>query len=435
MKRKALLLALSAALAAGCLAGCGKGSGKTDGDGGSEAGGTQADAETEASDAAGEADKFALASGDVSLKFWCDEDEMGLFQEMIDSFIAEHKSEANLEVTIEPIGASICKDTLLGDITNGADLFSLADDQLLTLVAAGAVEPIQNGEEIAAQHLDGAVEAASVNGTMYAYPVSADNGYFLYYDKKYFDASDVETLDGVLKVCEENGKKFVMDWSSGWYLYAFFGNTGLELSLNEDGLTNSCNWNATEGDIKGVDIAQAMLDISASPAFMNNTDFVTPAKDGTAIAVVSGVWDINNMKEAFGDDYGACKLPTYTVAGKQVQMSSFTGYRLLGVNAYSKYRGWAEKLAEYLTNEDNQKLRFERAERGPSNKNAAASDALNNVPAIVAVIDQSQYGVLQKVGQNYWTPMTEFGTAMAEGNPKGVALQDLLDQMVAGITQ
>lgn len=43
----------------------------------------------------------------------------------------------------------------------------------------------------------------------------------LYYNKKYLSDSDVKTLDGILKVAEKNHKKFMMDWSSGWYLYSF----------------------------------------------------------------------------------------------------------------------------------------------------------------------------------------------------------------------
>lgn len=35
--------------------------------------------------------------------------------------------------------------------------------------------------------------------------------------------------------------------------------------MNDDGVTNHCNWNAIITDIKGVDIAQAMLDIAAKP--------------------------------------------------------------------------------------------------------------------------------------------------------------------------
>lgn len=83
--------------------------------------------------------------------------------------------------------------------------------------------------------------------------MTADNGYFLYYNKNYFTDEDVKTLDGVIAAAEKANKKFAMEFNSGWYLYSFFGNTGLDFGLNDDGVTNHCNWNTTEGDVKGVD--------------------------------------------------------------------------------------------------------------------------------------------------------------------------------------
>lgn len=421
MKKKRVGCVLALMLAAMAFSGCGGGKQQEAGNYSQE---TQKNQEQQT----------AEGKQNVKLKFWCDEDESALFQEMINSFIEEHKNEASIEVEYEMIGASACKDTIVEDVNNAADFFSMPDDQLLTLVAAGILEEIPDGDAIAERNLEGASEAASVNGKMFAYPVTADNGYFLFYDKDYFTGEDVKTLDRILEVCEKNRKKFVMDWSSGWYLYSFFGNTGMNVGLNEDGLTNYCDWNSTENDIKGVDVAESLLEISSSPAFKSSGEFPKEAKKN-AIAIVSGIWDINAIKEAYGEDYGACKLPTFTCAGKQIQMASFTGYRLIGVNSYSPNREWAEKIAEYLTNEENQNLRFERSDRGPSNKNAASSEAVGEIPAIKAVLEQSEFGSLQKIGPKYWTPTSDFGNIMAAGNPSDTPLQDLLDQMVAGMTE
>lgn len=107
---------------------------------------------------------------------------------------------------------------------------------------------------------------------------------------------------------------------------------------------------------------------------MPNGDIAAAMKSGDVIAGISGVWDVMNVKAIYGENYGACKLPTYTVAGKEVQMSSFTGYKMMGVNAYSENRDWACRLADWMTNEDNQKLRFKERNQGPSNINVAASD-------------------------------------------------------------
>lgn len=59
----------------------------------------------------------------------------------------------------------------------------------------------------------------------------------------------------------------------------------------------------------------------------------------------------------------------------------------------TKYPEWANKLAQWFTKTRiNQKLRFEMKNVGPANKAAAADDAVKKVPAIMAVMDQAQYG-------------------------------------------
>ena len=154
----------------------------------------------------------------------------------------------------------------MGDIHNGADVFPFADDQLSAMVAAGALYPVPNAEEVKSANLEESVSAASINDILYAYPMTADNGYFLYYDKNVLSDEDVQTMDGMLEALNAAGRSFSMELNSGWYLYTFFGNTGLEFGINDDGVTNYCNWNATDGAIKGVDVAQAILNITTNPA-------------------------------------------------------------------------------------------------------------------------------------------------------------------------
>ena len=72
---------------------------------------------------------------------------------------------------------------VLADLEGGADVFTFADDQLAALAAAGALDPLEDPEEIRASNLPASVEAASVGDTLYAFPLTADNGYFLYYNK------------------------------------------------------------------------------------------------------------------------------------------------------------------------------------------------------------------------------------------------------------
>lgn len=372
----------------------------------------------------------------VELTIWGAEEDEALLSEIFSSFQSHYASEADIRITFEPQSESSCKDALLGNLEGGADVFAFADDQVAALAAAGALDPIENGDEIRQANLSTAVEAASEDGALYAYPLTADNGYFLYYNKAYFSEEDVLSLERILEIAQEEEKEFSMDWSSAWYVYAFFGNTGLEVGLNEDGLTNYCTWNNTDGSIRGVDVAQAMLSVGTSPGFSNRTDeeFLKGVKDGTVIAGVSGVWNALAVEEAWGKDAGAARLPAYTCRGKQVPMASFSGCKLIGVNAYSEEPEWAARLAQWITNEENQSLRFELRGQGPSNIQAANSPQVQSSQAIAALLAQSEFSQLQRIGGKFWDPVAEFAQSMALGNPSGASLQAQLDRLVEGVT-
>jgi len=372
----------------------------------------------------------------VALTVWGAEEDEALLGQIFASFQEHYAGQADFQITYQPQSESNCKDVLLGDLEAAADVFAFADDQVAALAAAGALDPIEDDASIRSTSLPAAVEAASVGETLYAYPLTADNGYFLYYNKAYFTDEDVQSLERILEAAEKAERLVAMDWSSAWYVYAFFGNTGLEVGLNEDGLTNYCTWNSTGNPIRGTDVARAMLDIAASPAFSNRTDqeFLAGVRDGTVAAGVSGVWNAVAVQEAWGSNMGAVKLPTFTCAGRQVQMASFSGCKLIGVNAYSQHRDWASRLAQWITSEENQRLRFEVRGQGPANVNVANSPEVQSSRAIAALLEQSNYSQIQRVGGKFWDPVTEFATSMAQGNPSGASIQDQLDRMVEGVT-
>ena len=285
--------------------------------------------------------------------------------------------------------------------------------------------------------MSAAVSAASVGDDLYAYPLTADNGYFMYYNKKYFSEEDVRTLEKMLQIAAEHRKKLTMDWSSAWYVYSFFGNTGLKVGLNDDGITNYCTWNSRKGKVKGVDVAEAMLRIAKSSGFSNKTDteFVEGVKDGSVIAGISGVWNAVAIKKAWGKNMGAAKLPVYTCAGQKIQMASFSGCKLIGVNAYSKQYQWASRLAEWITNEENQALRFQERGQGPANIRASETSAVRDSPAINALLEQSEFSQLQRVGGKFWDPVADFAKNLAAGNPSGKSLQQQMDKMTEKIME
>lgn len=388
--------------------------------------------------------------GRVSLRVWGAEEDQALLSELIGKFEAQYPEvDFNIELGVE--SESTAKDTILTDAESAADVFAFASDQIYDLVNADALASLADYEaaykkylgktldDIKAANSESSVAAATVNDKFYAFPMAGDNSYFLYYDKNVISEEQAGSWDGILEAAAAAGKKAGMVFSSGWYNAAFFYGAGFTTDLNEDG-TTAIDWNGTSPQgYTGVQVVQSMLDIASHPAFMSvaDGDGSNQIASGNVCALVSGTWDAGAAQEAFGDGYAATKLPTYTLNGEQVQMNSAFGYKYIGVNNYSEYVGWAVLLAEYLTNEQSQITRFEKRQIGPTNLNAVATDEVKANYAISAVIAQSEFGTIQKVGGKYWDPAMTFGELIAQGTVDPgdeAAIQSALDSLVEGVT-
>ena len=116
----------------------------------------------------------AAAKAPIDLKVWVGELYVDATAKMIESFKAQYPEETfNITIGIE--SESTCKDTILTDPEAAADVFTFADDQLLDLVNAGAIqEVLVNADGVKSANGEGAVAAATVNGKLYAYPMSAE---------------------------------------------------------------------------------------------------------------------------------------------------------------------------------------------------------------------------------------------------------------------
>lgn len=365
---------------------------------------------------------------DVTLKVWGDQTEQANINELCEKFAAEHPE---LIITFElgVVGAADAQARYLEDPEAAADVFVFPDDQLITLVNADALyEVTRSKDDIIARNLQGTIDACSIDGTLYGYPMTADNGYYLYYDKSVLSEEDVKSLDTILEKANEAGKKVHMDVANGWYLASFFLGNGCTLTLDENG-KQLCDFNSKAG----LDAAQAVQTFCANPAFIAGDDAVLQGGIGDTIcAGISGPWTAVAIKEKLGDNYAAAKLPTFTCAGSQVQMGSFLGCKLLGVNTQTQFPVEAMELADFLTNEESQMVRFEELSYGPSNVNVSKSDAVAADPALTALGAQSEYAVSQHVLGAYWTPAQAFGAELVAGTDTD--LQVLLDQLVEQAT-
>ena len=372
------------------------------------------------------------------LRVWVgDNADVAWMEQVLRDFSAAHPDRKyDVQIGVQNEG-DVAK-VILADVESAADVFTFADDQLNSLLIVGALMPIAEGvEDIRNSNTPESIEAATgPDGQLYAYPATADNGYFMFYNSAYITPGDASALESLLDRAAENGRKVAFPMSNAWYLYSFFRGAGLEMRLSDDGVTNLCNWNAADTPIPGTEVLSALLEIASHPGFIeaDSDAFVAGIKDGSIIAGVSGTWNATVAAQVWGENYAAAKLPTFRVKDQNVQMASFSGFKLVGVNPYSDHAGDALDLAAFMTAYQAQVDRFTMRRQCPSNVAALSSPEVQTEPAIAAIVAQAPYADVQRVGSKYWDAAAALGKIIVSGNPNGTELQTLLDNCVAGIT-
>lgn len=306
-----------------------------------------------------------------------------------------------LNASVEGVPEGDVAGKVLTDVSTAPDIYCFAQDQLARLVQAAALTELgQNAAATVKENNDAAsVAASTVAGKLYAYPMTSDNGYYLYYDKSIISDEDAESLEAIIAACEKNGKKFRFALENAWYTASFFFATGCHSnwSMNTEGkFTNvDDDFNSDNGIIA----MKGMQKLAQSSCYDSNADIFTDAG-----AIVTGIWTANAAAEHFGDNLGATDLPSFNVDGKDYHLGSYTGNKLMGVKPQTDAKKGAvlSLLAQFLTNEQCQTQRYEKFQWGPSNKKAQATDAVKSNVSLTALAKQGDYGQPQGQIQGSW---------------------------------
>ncbi|MBR6238030.1 MAG: extracellular solute-binding protein [Lachnospiraceae bacterium] len=381
-----------------------------------------ADAIADAANAAADAAAEITDYGTGEIKVWVADNVVDFTNAQIKNFMDANPQYAGYTVTVEPVGEGDAANGMINDVLAGADIYAFAQDQLARLVSAGALEVVNPAYEadVKANNDAGSVAAATVGGQLYAYPLTSDNGYFLYYDKSV--VTDPTSLEKIVADCEAAGKNFYMEINSGWYQTAFFFATGCDLSYETDDQGNFTKANVTYASDAGVVALKKMIELNMSKAFQNGS----AAGEATNVgAIVDGTWDKDTVKELFGDNYACAKLPTFEGAdGKTYQMSGFGGFKLLGVKPQEDDLKLevCDAIANYLAGEEVQLARFKEVGWGPSNLNAQGSAEVKADEALAALGQQLAFTVPQgQYPADYWTLATGLGDSVRNGEISSVS--------------
>ncbi len=388
---------------------------------------------------------------DNSLTVWGPNNQQTLLRELIDDFKTENP-DFGLDIKLGVCGENEAYANMSKDVQASADVYGYANDQLINLRKAGAVARLSDSAvaTIKENNDAGSVESGKITekgvDAYFGYPYASDNGFFMYYDKSVVSEEQAKTLEGVLEACAAGGKYFLFNMNDqpSWYVGSFLYGAGGQYEAIYDGSVVSevkCNFNEkkdgtnyTYGEIGG----QGLIDLKNNKRYISCNDNVisTYLTGGKLGACVSGTWNAKAIKEKLGDNYAAAKLPTYhsSLTGEDYQIVPFMGYKLYGVNPYSKHVNEAHQLAAYLAGEKAQQKRFEALEIGPSNKTVAASEAVKSNVALAALLSQTSFAKVQtSLPGGYWSAFDAFGTGIYNGEITSANLKDKVGALVEGL--
>lgn len=369
----------------------------------------------------------------AKLKVWCASNDANIEKYLVKKFQEKYAdSRYELKVTVLPgIGEDNAGDQILQDPTKGADVFSLADNNLRELVEQKAVAEIGTAfaGNVANDNTDASIEACKIDGKLYAFPKTSDNGFFLYYDKRvYKDEKDIATFDSLVDIAAQQNKNVLMAIDNAWYNTGFFFTAGCTISLENN--VQSADFNSD----KGVSAVKAMCHLAekTNKGFKGTGDdsvVIQGFQSGTLAAAVTGTWNGAAIRDTIGaENVGASKLPTVLMDGEQKQLESFGGYKIMAVRSSTDYPLTAQVLAYFLTSQESQEARYSCTDdsgksigRGllPTNKKALEADAIKTDAAIAAVDAQREFSHPQScVGGKYWTPVGSIGSDINAANGK-----------------
>ena len=393
-------------------------------------GGSEKPAETQAAANAPAAPAENAAPEAITLKVWAPQadqvDENSWLNVMLPKFEEAHP-EYTITWDIGVCGEGDAAGIVKNDPAAAADVFLYANDQMGTLIEAGALAKLGGSylEQVKADVAQTYIDTVTyTDGAVYGFPM-APNTWFMWYNKDIFSEEDVKNLNTML---EKGVVSFPMD--NSWYTATFFfgvggtlyGPQGIDAAAGIDFSSDLC-----------VEAGKFMIDFAKNANFVNDVDGtgVAGMKEGTIHAMFSGPWDRPALEESLGDKLGCAVLPTFTMNGTDYQMKSFAGSKAIGVNPNAANPKAAMQLAAFLASAEGQLARYELSAITPAATACAENEAVkSNVVVLTEAAEMATATIAQPTiaAMNaYWDPVKNFGLNILNGTITYDNVEEMLD--------
>ena len=388
-----------------------------------------------------------VACDDDAIVVWVGEGTKEFTEQKLKEWNENNQFGVTYKFKVEVVSESKAAGDAISKPQSAADIFCFAQDQLARLVQARALAPIVGTlqSEITALHDAGSVEAATIGSSIRAFPLTSDNGYFMYYDTRVVQQSSIGSLEKIIEDVKNYSQKRNISMNltkdgGAWYAASFFYATdkdGASLCKSEwtvDDNGKFTDYSDTFNTSNGIIALKGMQKLLQSGCHFDSAEIADLTAGTPSAVVVSGIWSYKAAEKALGSNLGVAPLPAFEVDGETYQMRSYLGSKLMGVKQQEDpYQArYLQDVAMYLTSEAVQKDRFELVGWGPSvaalQDSAAVKEsvALNALKTPGRTILQGQYPT------NWWAKVVTM-TGSAKTAETAAALQVALDTYSSGL--
>lgn len=400
-----------------------------------------------------------LPTGAIELKVWAPDGAIATFESIFEDFKKANPNAKDYTVTFEAKGEGDAASAVCTDPATGPHIYFLASDQIDKNAEAGALQPLPQvfEDNIKARDAKGAVDAAylpedtekDLDGGYYAFPNANSNGYFLIYDKNFYTADDVKSLDTMVAKATADGKKILFNYNNGFYNPTFF--FGMGLGLGDTSSDGTVDIDSEKGYEAGKTFVK-YFGTGKNGVFSTdggNNGIAEGFKAGDVVAGVMGTWVNENgymdklVAETPGwsaDRVGYTQLPKFTdTKGNEYQMASFMGAKYTGVNPAKPENEIIAALgfADFLNRKENQIKRFLATSDAPTNNEAAQDSRVTSNPMIAALAMQNGAGGRMQLvtPQKFWTALETFGNNVYAGTTNADNIEAAINALAASLRQ
>lgn len=355
-------------------------------------------ASSSSSSASGE--KSKSGNGEYDLVVWEDQSKKAGIEEAVKAFEEKHEVKIKIE---EKAYANQIEDLRLdGPAGTGADVITIPGDQVGTAVTEGLLKELSVSEDVQSIYTKSAMDSQIIDGKVYGLPKAVETQ-ILYYNKAIISEEELpkttdEWLDYSKKTLAENNDKYglLALWDQIYYAQGVMsGYGGYIFGQDKDGsyLVDDLGI-ASKGEIEGAKYIQQFYKSGVFPSGIIGEQGINVLDslftEGKAAAVISGPWNLDPYKEA-GIDYGVTELP---MLSNGEHMGSFIGVKSYNVSSYSKNADLAEEFVEFISNEENSKVRYKTTKEVPAVEALASDASVTESESATAIAEQSKYAEL-----------------------------------------